>query len=55
MGNLNIALLYHCILQGRIYLSMSQELLELLNGHSFIYCHGCKCTPELVRVYLVNS
>lgn len=36
MSNFHITLLDHSVLQSRIYLSMPQELLKLLNGHSCI-------------------
>ena len=55
MGNFDITLFDHCVLQGRIYLSMPQKLLKLLNRHSVVDCHRCKSTPELVRMYFLKS
>lgn len=34
---------------------MPQELLQLLDGHSFIDCHRCKRPSELVRVNPVDA
>ena len=33
---------------------MSQQLLHLLNGHSFVNCPGCQSAPEFVGVDFGN-
>ena len=55
MSKLHIALFDHCVLQGRIYSFMPQELLKLLDGHSLINRHSSKGSSEFVRVYLQHS
>lgn len=37
VGSLYISLIDHCILQGCIYTLMPKELLNLFDGHAFIY------------------
>lgn len=49
-----IRLIYNCIMHRCINFGMPQELLNLLNGHSFFNCHGCHGPAEFVRVYVFD-
>jgi hypothetical protein len=51
MRQLNVALFDHRVLERRINPFVSEELLQLLNGHSFVYCPCGKCSAELVRMH----
>ena len=48
MRLLDIRLIHHSVLQSGIDALMAQKLLYLLNRHSFVDCHRCKCPPKLV-------
>ena len=55
MSNLYVALFNHCVLQGRIYSPVPQELLQLLDGHTFVNCYCCQSSSEFMRVHLGDT
>ena len=50
MRLLDIRLIYHCVLQGRIDALMAQELLHLFDRHAFVDGHRCERPAEFVGV-----
>ena len=53
--NLHIILIDHRILHGSVDFSVSQELLNLLDGHTFVYRTCCQRPSELMRMNFRNS
>ena len=51
MGNLYIVLADHGVLHCGVNFGMSEELLHLFDGHSFIDGAGSKRSSELMRVH----
>ena len=49
-----IALLHHCVLQGRINPLMPQKPLKLFDRHTLIDCHCRQRPPGLVRMHFRN-
>ena len=43
-----IILINNGIVEGCIYANMTKKTLHLLDGHTLIYSHCCKCASELV-------
>ena len=48
MCQLYITLLDHCILERCINTFMPEQLLKLLNWHTFIDCLSSQCSPEFM-------
>ena len=52
MRNLDIGLIHHRILHGRVDFCVSKKLLHLLDGHALIYGFGGERTAEFVGMHL---
>ena len=55
MRGLYIALVHHGVVHGGVYSRMAEELLHLLDGHTFVDGVRCERSPELVRMYPIDS
>ena len=55
MGLFDIVLIDNRILHGRINLRMTENLLNLLNGHAFVNGSGGHRAAELMRMDTVNA
>ena len=51
MGEFNIILVYHGVLECCIHALVAKQVLYLLNWHTFINRHCCQCATKLVWVY----
>ena len=54
MRVLDIPLVHHGVLQGRINSLVPEEHLDLFDGHSLVNRTRCQRTPELMRMNLVQ-
>ncbi len=52
MRQFDVILVHHSVLQGGIEALVAEQMLHLLDRHTFVNSHGGQCTAELVRVYL---
>ena len=48
--HLYIGLVYHRILEGGVKTLMTEQVLNLLDGHTLVDCHGCEGSAEFVGV-----
>ena len=55
MRGLYIALVHHGVVHGGVYSRMAEELLHLLDGHTFVDGVRCERSPELVRMYSLHA
>lgn len=55
MRGLYIALVHHGVVHGGVYSRMPEELLHLLDGHALVDGVRCERSPELVRMYPIDS
>ena len=55
VGGFYVVLTDHGVLEGGVDLGMSEEMLNLLNGHSLINCLGGEGTAEFVGVHFVKA
>ena len=51
VSHLHIVLINHRIVQGSVYLDVTEQSLHLLYRHPFVNGHSCQCAPELVRMH----
>lgn len=52
MRQLHILLLDHGVVHGGINFLVTEELLHLLDRHSFAYHRSCQYSSELMRMHL---
>ena len=54
MCHFYITLLNHSIMQSSINLLMTKQMLYLFNRHTFIDGRSSHCTPEFMRMNMIN-
>ena len=52
VGHLNIGLVDHRVLEGGVKTLMTEQMLNLLDGHTFVNGHCCQCPSELMWMHL---
>ena len=52
MGEFDIILIYHSILERCVHALVSEQMLNLLNRHAFINRHCSQCATEFLRMNL---
>ena len=51
MRQFHVVLVDHGIMHGGVDFDVTEELLDLLDGHAFVDGHGGQCPAELVGMY----
>ena len=51
MRQFHVVLIDHGIVHGGVDFDVTEELLDLLDGHSFVDGHGGQCPAELVGMH----